>query len=140
MRVGDIEFKFHGKGKNFFLLNLKGTLLSIITLGVYSFWFSKDLYAYYINNLTLQKGEQIIRLKSTAKTGDIFVLSLLNGLTILLTLGIGYAWVVTRTINFVFSSIQPDGNIDLDTIQQTEPDYITENSEEEGSFFNIDFA
>jgi uncharacterized membrane protein YjgN (DUF898 family) len=38
----------------------------------------------------------------------------------IITLGLGYAWVVTRTMKFIFDHIELDGTIDLNTLQQTE--------------------
>ncbi|MBK7967397.1 MAG: hypothetical protein IPK10_20440 [Bacteroidetes bacterium] len=45
--------------------------MTLITLGIYMFWWQKDLFNYYINNLTFIK-EGKIRLKSTASGGDFF--------------------------------------------------------------------
>ena len=72
VRAGNVEFKYQGVGSKFFILNLKGYFLTIITLGIYSFWWYKDLFAYYVDNLSLHKEGQQIRMKSIATGGDFF--------------------------------------------------------------------
>lgn len=138
IRVGDVEFNYKGKGGDYFILNLVGSLLTMITLGIYSFWFYKQLFAYYIDNLSLHKDGTQIKFKSTATAGDIFKLYIVNFSVLIFTLGLGYAWIVTRTMNFVFSNIELEGNIDLDTIQQTEADYNDATGEDMSNFLNID--
>jgi len=140
VRAGDVEFRYDGKGGEYFIMNLVGGLLTLITLGVYSFWYYKNLFAYYIDNLSLHKNGKEIKLKSTATGGDFFKLIIVNLLIIVFSLGLGYAWVVTRTINFVFSKIQMEGDIDLDTINQTEADYNDATGEDMSDFLNIDLV
>jgi uncharacterized membrane protein YjgN (DUF898 family) len=55
------------------------------------------------------------------------------------TLGLGYAWVVTRTMEFTVSKIQMAGDIDLDSIQQTEESYRDATGEDMSDFLDIDF-
>lgn len=140
VRFGNIEFKYKGNGGDFFILNLKGYFLSVITLGIYSFWWQKDLFAYYVDNLSLHKDEEQIKFKSVATGSDFFKLMIVNLLIIVFTLGLGYAWVVTRTLNLIVSKIQLDGNIDIDLIAQTEEDYKDALGDDMNDFLNIDFV
>ena len=140
VRFGNIEFKYRGNGGDFFILNLKGYFLSVITLGIYSFWWQKDLFAYYVDNLSLHKDEEQIKFKSVATGSDFFKLMIVNLLIIVFTLGLGYAWVVTRTLNLIVSKIQLDGNIDIDLIAQTEEDYKDALGDDMNDFLNIDFV
>ena len=139
VRAGNIEFKYFGVGKDYFFLNLKGFLLSIITLGIYFSWWENARFAYFVNNLTLIKEGQQIRMKSTATGGDFFKLNLVNILLFIFTLGIGYAWVVARSMKFVTGKIKITGDMDLDTIQQTENDYTDTEGEEMNGFLDINF-
>jgi uncharacterized membrane protein YjgN (DUF898 family) len=140
IKIGDVSFKYEANGGDYFWLNFKSYFLSIITLGIYSFWWYSDLFAFYVNNLSLEKGEEKITLKSTATGGDFFGLLIVNLLIIVFTLGLGYAWVVTRTMKFLTDHIQMEGNIDLDTINQTEEDFNDATGEDIGDFLNLDFA
>ena len=106
VRAGNIEFNYTGIGLEYFILNLKGFLLSLITLGIYSFWWYKDLLAYYVDNLSMHKDGQQIKLKSVATAGDLFKMIMGNFLIVIFTLGLGYAWAITRTMNFMVSKIK----------------------------------
>jgi uncharacterized membrane protein YjgN (DUF898 family) len=139
VRVGNVECRYKGNGMEYFLMNLKGLLLSLITLGIYISWWQKDLFAYYVNNLTLNKDNQQIRIKSTAKGGEFFKLNIVNFLLIIFTLGIGYAWAVTRTMKFITGKIKLEGDMDLNNIQQTEDDYNDATGDDMTGFLDINF-
>ncbi|MFC5682028.1 YjgN family protein [Flavobacterium sp. MAHUQ-51] len=138
VRFGDAEFEYDGDGGDYFVLNLKGYFLTIITLGIYGFWWQKDLFEYYVNNLTIRKGNEKINFTSTASGGDFFSLILVNLLILIFTLGLGYAWVVTRTMEFIFSNITLDGDLNLDTLMQTEENYKDATGEDLSDFLDLD--
>jgi uncharacterized membrane protein YjgN (DUF898 family) len=66
-------------------------------------------------------------------------LIVVNFLLIIFTLGLGYAWVVTRTMKFIFDHIELDGNIDLDSLQQTEDNFKDATADDISDFLDIDF-
>lgn len=138
IKLGSVEFKYKGSGGDYFLLNLKGYFLSLITLGIYAFWWVKNIFAYYVDNLSLHKGEQQIKLKSTATAGDFFKLFIVNLLIMIFTLGFGFAWVLTRQMDFILSHIQLEGDIDLDTISQTEENFKDATGEDISDFLDLD--
>jgi uncharacterized membrane protein YjgN (DUF898 family) len=138
IRMGDVEFDYEGKGTDYFLLNLLGGFLTVITLGIYSFWYYKKLFSFYVDNIVLYKDGQKIRCHATLTAGDIFKVGIVNLLLMIFTLGLGYAWVVTRSLRLVFSRIELEGDIDLNTIQQTEADYNDATGDDMSSFLDID--
>lgn len=140
IRFGDVEFNSDGDGGDYFVLNLKGYFLTIFTLGIYAFWWQKDLFEYYINNLSMSKGDKEIALNSTVTGGGFFKLAIVNLLIIIGTLGIGYAWVVTRTMSYIFENIEMEGNIDLNLLLQTEENYKDATGEDIGDFLDMDFV
>ncbi len=137
VRFGDSEFEYDGDGGDYFILNLKGYLLTIVTLGIYSFWWQKDLFEYYVNNLSLKKGNEKINFTSTASGGDFFGLVMVNLLILIFTLGLGYAWVATRTMKFIFGHVALDGNFNLDTLMQTEENYKDATGEDLSDFLDL---
>lgn len=139
IKFGDIEFRSTGEGSEYFFLNLKGYFFTIFTLGIYMFWWQKDLFAYYVNNISMHKGDQKINLSSTATGGGFFELIFVNLLIIIFTLGLGYAWVATRTMTFIAESIRLNGDIDLDSINQTEENFKDATGEDLNDFLDIDF-
>jgi uncharacterized membrane protein YjgN (DUF898 family) len=62
----------------------------------------------------------------------------INFLIIVFTLGLGLAWVETRTNKFMCDMISIEGDIDLDALQQTEEEYKDAMGEELAGFFEID--
>jgi uncharacterized membrane protein YjgN (DUF898 family) len=106
---------------------LKGFLLSLITLGIYSFWWQKDLFSYHINRMSIAKGEQKVKCYSTATGGGFFKLRILNFLIVVFTLGFGTAWAEMRIQRFIWNHIKMEGDINIDKIQQTEAEYDSTN-------------
>lgn len=140
IRFGDVELNSDGDGGDYFMLNLKGYFLTVFTLGIYSFWWQKDLFEYYINNLSLSKEDKEIALNSTVTGEGFFSLAIVNLVIIIVTLGIGYAWVVTRTMKYIFENIEMEGNIDLNSLLQTEENYKDATGEDIGDFLDMDFV
>ncbi|MGA9638695.1 YjgN family protein, partial [Flavobacterium sp.] len=138
VRFGDAEFEYNGDGGDYFILNLKGYFLTLFTLGIYMFWWQKDLFEYYVDNLSLRKGDDKINFTSTATGGDFFGLVMVNLLILIFTLGIGYAWVAMRTMKFVFEHVELDGELDLNTLAQTEENYKDATGEDLSDFLDLD--
>ncbi len=139
IRFGDAEMNYDGDGGDYLLMNIKGYFLTIITFGIYSFWWQKEIFEYYVNNLSLHKDDKRIEFTSTASGADFIGLIVINMLLIVFTLGLGYSWVVTRTMKFIFDHIQLDGNIDLNTLHQTEENYKDATGEDVSDFLDMDF-
>jgi uncharacterized membrane protein YjgN (DUF898 family) len=137
IKAGDAQFKYKGSGSEFFLLNLKGYLLTLITLGIYMFWWEKDLFNYLYGNLSIEKGETKIQFKSTATGGGFFKLEIVNLLILVFTLGLGFAWVITRTMSFYTKHIELTGDIDLNSLEQTEEEYNNALGDDLTDFFDI---
>lgn len=116
IRFGQAVFHYTGQGGDYFLLNLKGYFLTIFTAGIYFFWWQKDLLHYYINHLRVQHHERSLHFRCTATTGDVFSLIAGNILLLVFTLGIGYPWVITRTLRLLFSKIEITGDLDPATL------------------------
>ena len=138
VRYGDVEGRFDGDGGEFFLINLKGYLLSIVTLGIYSFWWQKDMFEYLINETSFHKDEDELVLISTVTGGGIFKLQIVNLLLTVFTLGLGFAWVEMRTMKYYTENIRINGTINLDSITQTEEEYNNAFGEGALDFFDMD--
>jgi len=139
VRFGDAEFNYSGDGTDYFFLYIKGYFLSIITFGIYMFWWQKDLFDYYVSNLSLHKDDKELQLTSTATGGDFFTLGITNLLILIFTLGLGYAWVATRTMKYIFEHIEIEGNIDLDSLTQTEENFKDATGEDISDFLDLGF-
>ena len=131
VRFGNLKFNYEGDGGEYFVLNLKGYFLTIFTIGIYMFWWQASLLKYYIDNLSLndEKGNKIT-MKSIATGGDFFGLIIVNLFIIIFTFGLGYAWVVTRTLKFMFSKCELTGSIELLELVQSEKSYVDATGED----------
>ncbi|MEP7263642.1 MAG: YjgN family protein [Bacteroidota bacterium] len=131
VKFGNLKFKYTGNGSEYFLLVLKGYLLSLVTLFIYMFWFQRNLLAYYIDNLSIANEDGTeVKMKCTATGGDFFKLLMGNFFLLIFTLGIGYSWVVCRTIRFLFSHMEIYGNLDFDKLIQSEANYTDATGED----------
>lgn len=131
VKFGNLKFKYTGNGTEYFMLILKGYLLSLVTLFIYMFWFQRNLIAYYIDNLSITNEDGTeVKMKCTATGGDFFALMIVNFFLLVFTFGIGYSWVVCRTIRFLFSHMEMQGNVDFDKLVQSESNYTDATGED----------
>ncbi len=140
IKVGNAGFVYKGNGGDYFILNLKGYFLTIITLGIYIFWWKKELFEYFVNHLQLEHGDKAVTFKSTATGGDFAALLIVNFLLLLITLGFGYSWVVTRTLTFIAAHIRIEGDIVFDELLQSQENYSDATGEDMSDFFDFGFV
>lgn len=140
IRFGDMKLSWNGEVWEFIKIFLKGYLLLFVTFGIYIFWFEKNLMNFYINHLEIKdKNNQKINFKSNIRGSKWLFISITNLLIIIFTFGLGFAWAMTRTLNFIISNIELTGNIDLDNIQQTEQEYKNAMGEDTADALDMDF-
>ncbi len=120
-------------------MNIKGYFLTIFTLGIYSFWWQKDLFNFYINNLYIERNGSFVECKSKATGSGFFGLMIVNFLILIITLGLGYPWVMTRTLTFVFQNIDLRGNLPFTELQQVSADFDDATGEGFTDFFDFGF-
>jgi uncharacterized membrane protein YjgN (DUF898 family) len=140
VRFGSASFQYKGDGWEYFKLNFKGYLATVFTLGIYMFWWQANIFRYYIDNLELTQDDKSYTLRSTATGGNFFGLIFVNLLIFVFTLGIGYSWIVTRTLSFVFEHVEILGNVDLNALAQTEEEYKDATGEDMADFLDLGFV
>jgi uncharacterized membrane protein YjgN (DUF898 family) len=128
--AGNARFTFSGDGTDFFWLNVKGYFLSLFTLGVYAFWWQKDLFQFCVDNLRLEQEEDVVFFQSKATGGGFAGLLIVNLLILVFTLGLGSAWVVTRTMKFALENIEASGTLSLESLEQVQPEYSDATAED----------
>jgi uncharacterized membrane protein YjgN (DUF898 family) len=123
VRYGSSEFRFDGEGTQWFLLNFKGVLLSVITLYIYSFKWMADRFNYLVENSSWHNKDGEITMKGTATGMKMFELLVINVLIVVFSLGLATAWAHVRTGKFVADNMKLVGDVDLDSVTQTEAEY-----------------
>ena len=73
--------------------------------------------------LILNKEDKVVILKSKATAGSFFSLLVGNLLIIIFTLGLGFPWTIIRTLEFGPENIIVYGDVNFDTLQQSQTDY-----------------
>lgn len=87
------------------------------------FWWQKDQFEFLVNNMRLEQDEDTIFFNSKATGGGFAGLMIVNLLILVFTLGLGYAWIVTRTMNFVMNNIEGSGYYSFDALVQSQEEY-----------------
>ncbi|NDK57620.1 YjgN family protein [Pontibacter fetidus] len=137
MRFGSAKFRYIGDGSDLLLINVKGYFLTLFTLGIYSFWWAKDLINFYIDNILIEQDGKYSRLNSSLTGSKYFVLALGNLLILVFTLGLGYAWVVTRTMHAIVNNCEIIGDFNPDALAQTEEEYKNATFEDMADMMDI---
>lgn len=140
IKAGNVQFVYSGDGTDYFVMNLKGYLLTLITFGVYIFWWQRDQFNFFVNHLRMQQDDDAVFFESKATGGGFARLMLGNLLIIVLTLGLGYAWAVTRTLTFVMKNIQVSGYYSFESLQQAQENYSDATGEDMSDFFDLGFV
>jgi uncharacterized membrane protein YjgN (DUF898 family) len=123
IKVGNARFVYSVEGNDYFRMNIKGYFLTIFTLGIYMFWWQKDQFEFLVNNTRLEQDEDIIFFNSKATGSGFAGLMIVNLLILVFTLGIGYAWIVTRTMTFIMNNIEASGYYSFESLLQAQEEY-----------------
>lgn len=140
VKIGNARFVYTGDGSDYFWLNIKGYLLTVITFGIYMFWWQKDQFRFFVDNLRFDQGDDAVFFRSKATGGGFAGLMILNFLIIIFTLGLGYAWVVTRTLRFVMDNIEMDGYYSFESLEQSQQEYSDATGEDMADLFDFGFV
>jgi uncharacterized membrane protein YjgN (DUF898 family) len=87
------------------------------------FWWQKDQFEFMVNNTGLEQDEDIIFFNSKATGSGFAGLMIVNLLILVFTLGIGYAWIVTRTMTFIMNNIEASGYYSFESLLQAQEEY-----------------
>ena len=139
IRLGDLRLRYTGKAGTLFGIMILGGILTLMTLGIYYFWYKKNLYNFLVTNLRLEQNETPSQLSSTITAGKVFRLEVGNLLLLIFTLGLAYSWVYCRVARFIANNVVLPEEINVDAIKQTETNYNA-NTTGEGLFSMMDLG
>ena len=101
-----IHFGYRGELGELIKKFIGGSLLTVLTLGFYSAWFTVDLRKYMIGKIKFGN----IALSYKGKGEDNFLINLKGFFLIIFTLGIYYFWFVKEKFNFYVNNIEMEQN------------------------------
>ena len=137
IKVGNVRFVYTGDGTDYFIMNLKGYFLTLLTLGIYLFWWQKEQFEFFVNNLRMEQDEDAVFFRSKATAGGFAGLIIINVLILVFTLGLGYAWVVTRNLKFVMENIEATGYYSFESLQQSQNDFSDATAEDMADLLDL---
>jgi len=140
VRVGNARFVYTGNGGDYFWLNIKGYFLTLLTFGIYMFWWQKNQFEFFVNNLRLEQDEDAVFFTSKATGGGFAALMIVNLLILIFTFGLGYAWVVTRTAEFVVNNIEAKGYYSFESLLQSQQDYSDATADDMADLLDFGFV
>ncbi|MCX6199615.1 MAG: DUF898 family protein, partial [Bacteroidetes bacterium] len=104
-----IHFGYRGDLRELFGICVKGILLSIFTLGIYSSWFHCNLRKYLESHIRLGN----CKFSFEGEGGDLFLINLKGFFFTIFTLGIYMFWYIRNLNHFSInhSRLEQDGNV-----------------------------
>lgn len=102
LSFGSLKFSWRSDESAYWRLAIKGYFLSILTLGIYYFFWFPKRFAFILDHLSVGG----CRFRGEIKPGETFALVFTNLLIVACTFGLGSAWVVTRSMRFFISRIE----------------------------------
>lgn len=117
-KAGNLCFRFAGTGRDFFAVQTKGIILSVLTLGIYGFWYAKNKFNFLFGKIEIDQDGQTCLVKAGMTPTGVFTnLAYIIGVTVL-TLGVGLPWATVRSIRFVLENLRIEGNFAPDKLVQ----------------------
>lgn len=123
VKFGNLAFKYNPQGAKLLGLNILGVFFCLITFGIYVPWYLVKIKNFHIRNTFAVQNETEYQLESTMAGLDFWLLSIMNTLTILFTLGLGTPFVIIRDLQFNLENIHFSKEIDFDNLEQVEGEY-----------------
>ncbi len=103
---GNVQFKFTGKGGSLFKICLTGTLLTLITLGIYTPWFVVNSSRFFIENSSAANPDGSVYQGTFTATGIGMLSVYLVGIILIsLTLGLYTPWFIVNISKFYAENI-----------------------------------
>jgi len=143
-RFGNVEAQFTGDDNAYAKIYWHSVFLCIVTLGIYYPWYKMRLFNFFWENLSFKKDGTIIEVVPKSTAEGFFKLKAGNLLILIFTLGLGSPITKIRNMRFFADNLELYGNIDLDTVIQTEEQYLNAlgdaatDMDDSADFFDMD--
>lgn len=102
LKFGSLDFAWRHDAKAYWRLALKGYFLSMLTGGIYYFFWMPKRFGFILDHLSVGG----CRFRGKIRPDEFAGLFFSNALIVVCTLGIGTAWAVTRTLDFFLSHME----------------------------------
>jgi uncharacterized membrane protein YjgN (DUF898 family) len=139
-QIGDLRFDFKGHGSDLFGINILGFILLYPTLFLYLPIFIKNRFNFTVNYTYLQDGSKRQRFISTLENGTAWQTLVVNGLLLIVTLGLAFPWTFMRTMRMYMDHVIVPDAFNYDELTQSDNDYTDASGDELSDMMDIDFG
>ncbi|MCK4846972.1 MAG: DUF898 family protein [Deltaproteobacteria bacterium] len=118
---GNLGFNYTGDGKDLLKYYLVVFVLFLPTMGLSWVWYKARKTRYDWENTTLggnEDGSQTLKFSSELTGERLLGFLLINLLLLVLTLGLAFAWIEVRKMNFAFEFIDTKGSVDFEKVRE----------------------
>jgi uncharacterized membrane protein YjgN (DUF898 family) len=108
-----VTFSFSGTGGKLFVDLIIGWLLTIITLGIYGFWYYVNMFKFFVENSDAKTPDgRPVKATFTGTGGQLFGEVFVGMLLTIVTVGIYSPWFICKIIGFFYNNtvISVDGS------------------------------
>jgi uncharacterized membrane protein YjgN (DUF898 family) len=96
-----IHFGYRGDLKELFAISLKGTLLTVVTFGIYGAWYAMDLRSYVLSHVRMGS----VELRYKGNGGDYLWMNMAGYFLSIITLGIYSFWWMRDMFNYYVNNL-----------------------------------
>jgi uncharacterized membrane protein YjgN (DUF898 family) len=83
-----------------------GYLLTLVTMGIYGFWFQVQMWRLFANALEIRIGDRPVRGEFTGTGGELFKISFVGYLLTMITFGVYGFWLIAHLLRFQLSNLR----------------------------------
>jgi uncharacterized membrane protein YjgN (DUF898 family) len=125
LRYGTLRFAWDAPLAEYWKLALKGFFLSVLTFGVYYFFWLPKWFAFVRGHLSVGG----CRFHGEIKAGELFMITLTNLLLIVFTLGLAAPWAMVRALRFFMTRLTLENPSRLEAALQDRRQKVGANGE-----------
>ncbi|MGE0153431.1 MAG: YjgN family protein [Reyranellaceae bacterium] len=115
-REGDVPPELARLQLKIFVAIYAGIFVTAILMLPVFCWYYAFVYNYVLGKISIAG----IRFAGVVRTWPMFGYIVVNLLILLLTLGLGFPWVLHRVMNFIVANVRVEGEIDAETVRQSQ--------------------
>jgi uncharacterized membrane protein YjgN (DUF898 family) len=139
-RYGNVECDFTGIGSDFAgIVFFHGILLTGVTFGIYQYWYKSKLFKFFYEHISFSKDGKELGFITNATGKEFLKLLIINWVIIVFTLGLGFPIVKIRNMHFIAEHVDLAGDLNLDSIVQSEATYSDATGDTDAGIDFFDF-
>ena len=120
---GNFRFNYTGDGKDLLKYYLVVFVLLVPTLGLSWVWYKARKTRYDWEHTTFgDESGQTLKFSSQLTGERLLGFLLINLVILVLTLGLGFAWIEVRKMHFAFEFVDTEGSIDFEKVKESAQD------------------